>query len=239
MNEATAQVRRKVDMATRSVKPDAKALEAIRLQRGLTLEDFAQTCGLSGRTMDNVMAGEKVLVSTLARIADKLGVDVASITEGGKQEPPEGKLRLNSALPADSAPVDLLKGDDAPHRTIFYVIGKFPSGNPFWVFVAVRPDQCERFIEAHKAGTLDLYDFSSYGEIVISGTELEGYYAPRKVVTMVAKLYLINQQSLWEAVGFLPIVLDGEYFPPELQAVVDAHPGLIRGVNVDNHPPQS
>ena len=174
-------------MATRSVKPDAKALEAIRLQRGLTLDEFAQACGLSGRTMDNVMAGEKVLVSTLARIADKLGVDLASITEGGAPEPPEGKLKPNSALPVDSAPVDLLKGDEQ-RRTIFYVIGKFPSGNPFWVFVAVKANQCERFIEAHKAGTLDLYDFSSYGEIIVSGTELEGYYPPLATIDTTASL---------------------------------------------------
>lgn len=87
-------------MATRSLKPNVKALEAIRTERGLTLEEFAQECGCSSRTMDNVMAGQKVLVSTLARIADKLGVDVAAITErAAAPEGPTYDVRFKLAIP--------------------------------------------------------------------------------------------------------------------------------------------
>lgn len=106
-------------MAKRSVRANVQALEAIRLQRGLTLEDFAETCGLSGRTMDNVMAGEKVLVSTLARIADKLGVNVADISEAvgqkhnGPASSPDTEAKLDEPAPSAGQVAILLDASKA------------------------------------------------------------------------------------------------------------------------------
>lgn len=87
-------------MATRSLRPNAKALEAIRVRMGLTLEEFAEAAGCSSRTMDNVMAGKSVLLSTVARIADKLGVTVASITEEAvAAEGPTYDVKFKLAIP--------------------------------------------------------------------------------------------------------------------------------------------
>ena len=80
-------------------------------------------------------------------------------------------------------------------RTIVLVYGLLASGNPFWVFVAVKPSKYIAFIEAQKAGTLNLYEFSPFGEIIVSG---EGKNPPDEVTIKVAEMYQTDTQKLKE-----------------------------------------
>jgi hypothetical protein len=71
-------------------------------------------------------------------------------------------------------------------RTIVLVYGMLESGSPFWVYVAVKPSKYQAFMTAQKDGTLDLYKFEPYGEIIVSG---EGRMPPDEVTLKVAEMY--------------------------------------------------
>ena len=71
-------------------------------------------------------------------------------------------------------------------RIIVLVYGLLDSGKPFWVFVAVKPEAYPAFIAAQKDGSLDLYNFSGFGEIIVSG---EGKSPPDEVTLKVAEMY--------------------------------------------------
>lgn len=78
-------------------------------------------------------------------------------------------------------------------RTIVLVYGMLSSGTPFWVFVAVRPNKYQDFAEAQKAGTLNLYEFAPYGEIIVSG---EGKSPPDEITIKVAEMYQTDPAKL-------------------------------------------
>jgi hypothetical protein len=78
-------------------------------------------------------------------------------------------------------------------RTIVLVYGLLESGSPFWVFVAVKPSQYQAFIDAQKNGTLNLYQFAPYGEIIVSG---EGKSPPDDVTIKVAEMYQTDPTKL-------------------------------------------
>lgn len=83
-------------------------------------------------------------------------------------------------------------------RTIVLVYGLLENGNPFWVFVAVKPSQYNAFITAQKDGSLNLYEFSEYGEIIVSG---EGKSPPDEVTIKVAEMYQTDPAKLKENIG--------------------------------------
>jgi len=83
-------------------------------------------------------------------------------------------------------------------RTIVLVYGLLENGNPFWVFVAVKPSQYNAFIAAQKDGSLNLYEFSEYGEIIVSG---EGKSPPDEVTIKVAEMYQTDPAKLKENIG--------------------------------------
>lgn len=83
-------------------------------------------------------------------------------------------------------------------RTIVLVYGLLEDGNSFWVFVAVKPTFYELFIAAQKAGTLDLYQFTPYGEIIVSGV---GTSPPEDIVRKVAEMYQTDPESLLPQCG--------------------------------------
>src|ERR1700753_2262130 len=88
-----------------------------------------------------------------------------------------------------SPPTDDLK------RIIVLIYGMLENGNPFWVFAAIRPSLYQPFIAAQKDGTLNLYDFTPYGEIIISG---EGKAPPDEITLKVAEMYqsrAVSQQD--------------------------------------------
>jgi hypothetical protein len=78
-------------------------------------------------------------------------------------------------------------------RTIVLVYGLLEDGNPFWVFVAVKPSQYQPFIAAQKDGSLNLYQFAQYGEIIVSGI---GKSPPDDITIKVAEMYQTDPEKL-------------------------------------------
>jgi|GEM_PF-1698154 len=71
-------------------------------------------------------------------------------------------------------------------RTIVLVYGLLANGNPFWAFAAVKTNRYQLFLADQKEGKIDLSEFDSYGEIVISG---EGKSPPDDITLKVAEMY--------------------------------------------------
>jgi len=82
-------------------------------------------------------------------------------------------------------------------RTIVLVYGLLDGGNPFWVFVAIKPSKYQEFVDAQKDGSLNLYEFAPYGEIIVSG---EGKSPPDEVTIKVAEMYQTDPAKLRAAV---------------------------------------
>jgi hypothetical protein len=68
------------------------------------------------------------------------------------------------------------------------------NGNPFWVYVAVKPSKYQPFLAAQKDGTLDLYNFDGFGEIIVSG---ESRVPPDEVTLKVAEMYQTDPSTLF------------------------------------------
>lgn len=82
---------------------------------------------------------------------------------------------------------------DDSKRTIVLIYGMLENGNPFWVFAAVKPSKYQPFIAAQKDGTIDLYNFEPFGEIIISG---EGKSPPDEIILKVAEMYQTDPATL-------------------------------------------
>lgn len=82
-------------------------------------------------------------------------------------------------------------------RTIVLVYGMLENGNPFWVFVAVKSSKYPNFLKAQKDGTLNLYQFTDYGEIIVSGV---GTSPPEDVTIKVAEMYQTDPNKFKEQV---------------------------------------
>ncbi len=93
---------------------------------------------------------------------------------------------------------DKLTNNQDLMRTIVLVYGLLENGNPFWVFVAVKPSQYQQFIAAQKDGTLNLYQFAPYGEIIVSGV---GKSPPDEITIKVAEMYQTDPEKLKAQVG--------------------------------------
>ena len=78
-------------------------------------------------------------------------------------------------------------------RIIVLVYGMLENGRPFWVFVAIKPSKYKDFLTAQKEGTLDLRQFTPFGEIIISG---EGKSPPDDVTIKVAEMYQTDPAKL-------------------------------------------
>lgn len=83
-------------------------------------------------------------------------------------------------------------------RTIILLYGILENGNPFWVFVAVKPSKYQDFLKAQKEGSLNLHQFLPYGEIIVSGT---GKSPPDDVTIKVAEMYQTDPEKLKEQVN--------------------------------------
>jgi transcriptional regulator with XRE-family HTH domain len=75
---------------------------------------------------------------------------------------------------------------DAVMRIIVFFCGWLASGRPFWAFVAIKPSRYEDFQTAQEAEAIDLYNFSSYGEIIVSG---DTDSPPDDVLLLVSRQY--------------------------------------------------
>src|SRR5688572_2464679 len=82
-------------------------------------------------------------------------------------------------------------------RIIMLVYGKLENGNSFWCYCAVKPSQFDKFKADEAAGSLDLYNFDPYGEVIVSG---EGEKPPIEVTEKVAEMYNADASTF-----FMPI----------------------------------
>ncbi len=88
-------------------------------------------------------------------------------------------------------------GDDIK-RIIVVVTGMLENGKPFWMYVAVKPSQYRRFLQSQSNGTLDLYNFESYGEVIQGGDD--GPLPPDNVTRELAALYNVDYETFLDPV---------------------------------------
>jgi hypothetical protein len=81
-------------------------------------------------------------------------------------------------------------------RIIVLMYGILENGNPYWLFAGVRPSDYALFLAAQRENKLDLYNFSPYGEIIISG---EGGSPPDEVTEKVAEMFQTDVNTLMGA----------------------------------------
>ena len=82
---------------------------------------------------------------------------------------------------------------DANSRTIVLVYGLLEDGSPFWLYAAVKPSKYVAFLNAQKDGSLNLYAFDPFGEIIVSG---KGKSPPDEVTLKVAEMYQTEPDKL-------------------------------------------
>lgn len=82
-------------------------------------------------------------------------------------------------------------------RIIMLVYAMLEGGQPCWVYAAVKPSKHEDFTAAQKDGTLDLYNFTEFGEIIVSG---EGKSPPDDVTLKVAEMYQTDPTTIFQPI---------------------------------------
>jgi hypothetical protein len=86
---------------------------------------------------------------------------------------------------------------DNVSRVIMLLYGKMEHGGPFWCYVAIKPSQFEAFKVAETAGTIDLYNFDAYGEVIVSA---EGQTPPEEVTLKVAEMYGADASTFFQPI---------------------------------------
>lgn len=86
---------------------------------------------------------------------------------------------------------------DNVSRIIMLLYGKMDHGGPFWCYVAIRPSQFEAFKAAEASGTIDLYNFDAFGEVIVSA---EGQTPPEEVTLKVAELYGADASTFFQPI---------------------------------------
>lgn len=86
---------------------------------------------------------------------------------------------------------------DKLSRVIMLLYGKMDHGGPFWCYVAVKPSRFEHFKEAEKVGSIDLYKFEEFGEIIVSA---EGQTPPEDVTRKVAEMYGADPSTFFQPI---------------------------------------
>lgn len=86
---------------------------------------------------------------------------------------------------------------DNVSRIIMLLYGKMDHGGPFWCYVAIRPSQFEKFKAAEAAGSIDLYNFDAFGEVIVSA---EGQTPPEEVTLKVAELYGADASTFFQPI---------------------------------------
>lgn len=94
---------------------------------------------------------------------------------------------------------------DSISRVIMLVYGRMEHGGPFWCYVAVKPSQYDAFKQAESNGTLDLYNFEPFGEIIVSA---EGETPPEEVTIKVAELYNTDPSTFFQPVDPKKVIAD-------------------------------
>ena len=82
-------------------------------------------------------------------------------------------------------------------RVIMLLYGKMDHGGPFWCYVAVKPSQFDAFKAAEAAGSIDLYNFEAFGEVIVSA---EGQTPPEEVTLKVAEMYGADASTFFQPI---------------------------------------
>lgn len=90
-------------------------------------------------------------------------------------------------------------------RIIMLVYGRMEHGGPFWCYVAVKPSMYDGFKRAEQDGTLDLYNFEPYGEIIVSA---EGETPPDEVTIKVAEMYNTDPTKFFQPIDPKKVISD-------------------------------
>lgn len=94
---------------------------------------------------------------------------------------------------------------DDVSRIIMLIYGKLEDGGPFWCYVAVKPSKFDDFKAAEAAGTLDLYEFTPFGEVIVSAA---GATPPPEVTRQVAEMYGADPSTFFQPVDPLNAIED-------------------------------
>ncbi len=86
---------------------------------------------------------------------------------------------------------------DNVSRIIMLLYGKMDHGGPFWCYVAIKPSMFEGFKAAEAKGAIDLYNFTEFGEVIVSG---EGQTPPEEVTLKVAELYGADASTFFQPI---------------------------------------
>ena len=83
-------------MKNRSVAPDGKAVQRLRIEKGWRVEDLADKAKCSLKTVENVERGRNVYLYTLNKFAQALGVELSTLMAGAEPpDPPKKKWMGN------------------------------------------------------------------------------------------------------------------------------------------------
>lgn len=103
---------------------------------------------------------------------------------------------MNDQLTPANTPNDKYEAD-AVSRIIMLLYGKMDHGGPFWCYVAIKPSQFNNFKQAETAGSIDLYNFDEYGEVIVSA---EGQTPPEEVTLKVAEMYGADPSTFFQPI---------------------------------------
>lgn len=92
---------------------------------------------------------------------------------------------------------------DDVSRIIMLIYGKLEDGGPFWCYVAIKPSQFEAFKAAEAAGTINLYEFNAFGEVIVSAA---GQTPPPELTRQVAEMYGADPATFFQPIDPLEAV---------------------------------
>jgi transcriptional regulator with XRE-family HTH domain len=141
--------------------------------------------------IDIQITGE-VPAATAKSLYAKVSEAVAKVLREADIDPMAIQTTIASVKPPPG--VKTLGGDK--RRTIMLITGTFVSGKEFWILVAIKAGMTDAFLEAHRKNTLDYQNFTSYGEVIISGERFENGLPPVEIIAHVAEMYQTSFSQL-------------------------------------------
>jgi|SRR5579884_419529 len=104
-------------MKNRSVAPDGKAVQRLRIEKGWRVEDLADKAKCSLKTVENVERGRNVYLYTLNKFAHALGVELSTLMAGAAlPDPPKKERRFKVQFTLE---IPFEKFDESMHLVSF------------------------------------------------------------------------------------------------------------------------
>lgn len=157
-----------VEMAGRTVKPDGKKIKALRIARGMNLEEFAWQTECSESTLKSIEAGKPCFVYTIDKIAKKFLVPTEELlaAEEPRKEPERKRIRLEIKMD-----VSFAEFDETAVKMLVMLLQKFGivkhevelaeiyKGSVVIILVVDESD-LYRLIAAYRDGDLAFFDIA-------------------------------------------------------------------------------